>query len=454
MSNLSASFGRTLRRWAVDHGRENALRMADEAIATNKINRNSLSLRGMAQGILGDEWEDKLRAYAANPIASMLARGTENADAVDASTFAAITGNQLITTIREKYKNPEFIGDQLCTTIPVTNGNLDTQKEPWLSDVDSTSMSTLADIDDEDEDQVQAGMPYNRTKFSPNYVLLARPKKSGRICDVTFEMIYADRTRQAYDSATSVAKRLGRRKEYRILKAFLGISVSYTFSFGGAAEAASPTYVTTNTSTTNAAGNRWVNSLNSQPLRTWADLNAAEQLFAQMRDPVTDEPIDIDADMIFVMPANLHNAKHVVHATGLRVGPGGSTATSNAPLDTVAYTANDLKSYNILTSKYAYKLATTSGVVWPAQDYTDDATTLTATAAQVKDLWFMGNPKAAIYYREVFPLRVVQAPPMNPEEFNRDVVLSVKASEYGVAGVRDPRYLVRAWGHAFETQTD
>lgn len=432
------SLGKAIRRSIIDHGVEATNESLTEAFANGSLNQGELSLRGLAQDTLGDNWAIQLEAYAKNPYVPVTRGREAAADAVDPSAFASIVGNQLINTVKEKYKSPEFIGDSICKTIPVTNGNLDTEKVPWLSD--TLTASDLLDETDADEDIVEAGMPYNRTGFKPNYWVLQRPRKRGKICDVTFEMIYSDRTRQAIDSAGSVGRRLGRSKEYRILKAFLGITNTYTYSFGGAAELNTQTFMK------DASSAPWINHVGSTALTDWTTFNTAEQLFNQMRDPVTGEPIDIQANSVFVMPARYHKLLHILNSTGTREG---ASQTS----DPLTYAPNTLKAYTPFTSKYAYKLASVgTSLLWASVDYANAPSTLastgvTLTASQANDITLIGNFKEGLYYREVYPLRVMQAPPMNPDEFNRDVVLSVKAQEYGVAGISDPRQMVRLVGH-------
>lgn len=452
------SLGRKIKSLIEDSGAETAIRGVESLVADGKIKPEQISLRDLAENIIGPDWAAQMQAAMSNPYSSPylnphLYRGSESGDAVSGSTFSQITGNLLIDKVREGYNSPSFIGDDLVTNIPVTHGNLDTIKEPWLGEVGIPS-GLMTSLDDTNEDMVDEGKEYQASDFQGNYVLLARPKKHGRRCDVTFEMIYADRTRQAYERANSVGKRVRRIKEYRILKVVAGITNNYKFSYGGQSEQNFCTYVTTDGATASlAAGSRWVNALDSTPLVNWNDLNAVEQLFNQMRDPNTGEPIEVEADTILVMPGNLHNARHILFSTGIRTGPGGSTSTSNAS-STVNYSSSDLKQYKIMSSKHLYKLMTTSGLAIPSQDYIEDSNTLTVTAAQAADFWWMGNFKKAFYYREVYPLRTVQAPPLNPLDFDKDIVLSVKAQEYGVPGVLDPRYVVRCAGHDFETQSD
>ena len=459
------SLGRKIKQWRQEHGYESAVRSVAGAIKNKTVDPSRISVLDLAVNLVGDDWADKMERANANPFTSPFLnpdayRGMEsNADAVDAATFSAITGNLLIDRVRAGYDAPGFIGDSLVETIPVTHGNLDTIREPWLGEI-GNAPSLLSSLTDDDEDVLEEGEPVSASGFLPNYVVLGRPKLRERACHLTMQMIYADRTRQAYQRAESVGKRIRRNKEYRILKVVAGVHNNYTFSVGGAAEVTACTYIETNASTNPAylSGNGWVNHLDSNPLNNWSDLNEVEQLFAQMRDPNTNEPIDVDADTILVMPSQVHNAKHVLFSTNIRSGPGGSTSTDNT-LNSAFDATNTIKPYNLITSKYLYRLMTQNvTTAWlPSQDYfnsSNGGTLLSVTAAIANGLWWVGNFKKAFYYREAMPFRAVQAPPMNPREFDRNIVLSVKAGEWGVAGVQDPRYVVRCSHTTLESQTD
>ena len=428
------SLGRKIKQWAVDHGRESAVQMVNEAVKTKTITRDQISLRDLAHATMGDDWETHLRRFAASS-GEFIHSAESAADAVDPSTFVAITGNQLIDTVRENFNSPAFIGDKISTTIPVTNGNLEKQKEPWLSDVRIAEDAYTA-LDGQNQSVTQPGMPINAAGFLPNYVQLLEPIKYTGRCDVTFEMIYADRTRQAHMRAASVGKARGVEKELRILQCLAGLTNNFYFSYGGSAETNSTTYhVSAGTVGT------WVNALDNRPLVDWTDVNAMEQIFANMQDPVTGQPIDVEANQLIVMPGNLHNAKHIIRATSIRMGAGGSTSTTGV----VTYSDDDLKDYEIMTSKYLYRLVLNNLSNFKKQDGSTAVSTL--TAAQATQMWFMGNFKQGLYYRQVYPLRVDTAPAMNPDDFGRDIPLSVRAMEFGRAGIRDPFQLGRAWGH-------
>lgn len=424
------SFARRIKELATEHGFENAVRSAIDLVKAGKVDERDLGLRSLAQGFLGDEWEHKLQLHQE--------RALEAADAISASAFAAISGNQLIERVREGYRMAPSIGDQIATTIPVTNGNLTTQKEPWLSNV---RLKTSAEL------LTQEGIEFPDTEFSKSYVLYAAPEKRGHKVRVTFEMIYADRTRQANESAMSVGEMLKLDKEKRILRAFLGTSggARFTYSFDGGTEASSNTYI--EDSTTGTLG-KWENQLDSTPLVSWVDINAVEQKFAKMRDPVTNEPIDIDAKQIFVMPSRVHLARSILNAELFRLGSYAVTAGSGNN-NVMTQASNPLMNYELLTSKHAQKIAALN------ETFTDqaNANAATITVAQAEDLWLMGDFKRAFYYREVHPLDVRMLPPGNPDEINKDIFLAVRAKEYGVAGVWDPRFTCRIFGHAQNAST-
>ena len=56
--------------------------------------------------------------------------------------------------------------------------------------------------------------------------------------------------------------------------------------------------------------------------------------------------------------------------------------------------------------------------------------------------WFIGAPKKAFAYIENQPL-TVEAAPIGDRSFSRDIVAGWKASERGVVGVKEPRYVIK-----------
>lgn len=386
------SFERKLKKLTESHGRNTTAKVLTESIREGKVNPSRISLRRLAESFMGDNWAEHLQR------AVRTGRVTESAEAVDTSGFQAITGQLLVNEIKEKYELAKLLGDELTTTIPVTNGNLGEQTVPYLSDV--TDMGAI----------VQQGMPYPQTQFKGQYIKYPAVEKVGRICSVTMEAIYSDLTGQILGSCQSVAKLLGLTREEAILRVALGLVNTHNWN--------GTTYNTYGTT-----GN-WVNKVNSFDLQTWSNMNDLEQIFVDIKDPVLGKPIQIEPKDLLVSPAKKYTAKNILFATEVRSTVPGMASTGN-PITEVSPNPLD-RPYNILTSANVTNILRTAG----------------KTAEQAKDIGVFGDFKKAFCWREAQPLKVVEAPANNPLDFNNDIVMAVKASYMGVAGVTDPRYVV------------
>ena len=382
-----------LREAAKNYGVQKASQVFFEEVKEGKVNPARLSIRRLAEAFCGEQWADTLTRF------NRIGRVTESTEAVDPSGFAAITGQLLVNEIREKYQLASFVADRLAKTVAVTNGNLGPQRVPYLSDV--------AD----DGEIVQPGMPYGQTKFAGQYIDHPSIVKKGKICAVTMETIYQDLTGQVIDSARSVGTRLALAREEDILKVVLGITNPH--SWNGSA------YNTYQTSTP------WINTVGSFSLTDWTGINTLEQLFTKMKDPITGKPIQIEPKQIFVMPAQKYSVRRILNATEVESG---NYATSGNPSRTVSSNPLD-KNYEILTSAHAFNLLT-------------DTTVGNVTESNANLRVYLGDFQRAFIWREAQPLKVVEAPPLNPMEFNNDIALAVKASWMGVAGVAEPRAVV------------
>ena len=399
------SLGKKLKEFGQQNGLSKTKAFFSESISKGDIAVNRISLRGLAEGIMGDDWAEQLNRFNGPDRTFM-----EATEAVDASNFAAITGQILITTVHEKYKLASFIGDQLVSSIPAGQ-NLSTELIPWLSDISPSP------------EVVQPGMPYPQTQFSGNYIRLPAIEKVGRICAITAEMIYSDKTSQALASAESVGTYCGLVREERILNTVLGLTGNYIYGTAAGTETPLNTY-----SATAQAGMTYgfVNRISSYALSNFASINTLEQLFYQMKDPNTGKPIDIFGPgmQMLVMPFQKYTAARILNpATTTKNGAYATTGDveqmeSPNPLD---------NNYGVLTSAHARNLLVTSGI-----------------AASTADKYvYLGNFKKAFVWREAKPMEVVQAPANNWAEFNQDIAVAIKASWWGAAGVMDPRYVVQ-----------
>ena len=145
-----------------------------------------MHLKELAESTCGPEWHRVIKARFQGGLGFR-----ESAEAVDARLgFADITGQLLVQQIREQYQAAPFALRDLIEQEQITNGNLYLRSaEPWLGKL-TTGPS-----------RVNAGMPYPAGSFGENYVDYQSPEKWGQICRITFEMIFSDLTKQAFDSA-------------------------------------------------------------------------------------------------------------------------------------------------------------------------------------------------------------------------------------------------------------
>jgi len=228
---------------------------------------------------------------------------------------------------------------------------------------------------------------------------------------VTREAIFFDRTNLVLSRAAEVGEVLGLNKEKRLLDLAIGATNNYKWK--------GTDYDTYYAS---GDGGPWVNVLEDNELVDWTNVDAAEQLFADILDPNTGEPVLVQATTVLVMPAYRHAAHRVFNAAELHYAADGSATTT--------VSANPLGNYRVVESRLAYRRIIASG------ESADDA----------KPWWFIGDFGKAFAYMENWPITVTQSPPGSEAEFSQDIVVRFKASERGAAAVLNPRYVVKSTG--------
>ncbi len=255
-------------------------------------------------------------------------------------------------------------------------------------------------------------MPYPSLGFGEDYIDTPQTTKRGFIVPVTKEAVFFDRTHLILQRAAEVGEVLGLNKEKRLLDLLIGATNNYTWK-----GTAYNTYSATGSGV--APNGTWINQLTDE-LVDWTDVDAAEQLFANILDPNTGEPVLIQAATMLVMPAYRHAAHRIFNATEI-------IYTSGA-VETRA--ANPLGNYTVVESRLAYRRLIAAGVA----------------ADSAKKYWFFGDFQKAFAYMENWPITVAQSPANSEADFNQDIVVRYKASERGAAAVLNPRCVVKSTG--------
>lgn len=390
------SFGKHLKRVMESNGPAQTLRAFGDALAEKKIDPYGLNLPRFVRDFLGHDMEDNFRKLRAVNLGQ--AHTLEATEAQDASAFSNITGQLLVTIIKEKYESPEFVASKLVKTYPNPGGNLKEHKVPYLSDV-LEKPEVLSQLE-----------PYPQTRFAESWVTMPAPEKRGQICALSMEMLYSDLTGQAQDSAASIGRALAYQKEERVLRVVLGLDNPYVFN-----GTAYNTYVST------AGTPGYVNKKLSNTVVNYTQINDVEQLFWAMVDPITGRRIYARPTAILCAPQKRYEVKRVLGATETRSGDittgDGNQVIAPNPLDVT---------YPVISSAIAQALLAATAL----------------NASQQKEYMVFADFQKAFGYREVYPLRTDTAPALNQMEFTQDVVLAVKCSEFGVPFVYDPHYAV------------
>jgi len=379
------------RRYELD-GPQPTVKHLAEALAQGHLKPDDFSLRDLAEGLVPDgrEWVRMLDPRSANGAALLEAEG------VDVTAFLNVTGQVIYAKILESYTQEAFVASRLASTIPT---RLDGEKIPGAGRIRDGAL------------EVRPGMPYPHLGFGEDYVETPSTTKHGLIVPVTKEAIFFDRTNLVLARAAEVGEILGLNKEKRLVDLVIGATNNYKHN-----GTAYNTYYATGDS------GPWVNALAGNELVDWTDVDAAEELFADMLDPSTGEPVLVRPNAVLVMPAYRHAASRVFQAEQI------TYTASGAP--TTTWAANPLRSYQLFDSRLAYRRIIASG----------------QTADAAKKWWFLGDFRRAFAYMENWPITVTQSPPNSEADFNQDILVRFKASERGAAAVLNPRYVVKCTG--------
>lgn len=374
------------RRYDLD-GAQKTTEHLSEALGQRQLKPEDFSLRDLAEALVpdGHHWVRRM-----DPRSSGGTTVLEATDGVDVTAFLNITGQIIYSKIMEAYHQEAFVVSKLVDTIPT---RLDGEKIPGIA--------RLAD----GVNEVHPGMPYPSLGFGEDYIETPSTTKRGFIVPVTKEAIFFDRTNLVLSRAAEVGEVLGLNKEKRLIDLLIGATNNYKWR--------GTSYNTYQTATP------WINVKSGNELVDWTDVDAAEQLFADILDPNTGEPVLIRATHVLVMPAYRHAAHRIFNAAEIEYTGSGAATLTRA--------ANPLGSYTVRESRLAYRRVVAGGV----------------TAANAKKWWFIGDFKRAFAYMENWPITVTQSPQNSEAEFNNDIVVRFKASERGAAAVMNPRYVVK-----------
>lgn len=379
-----------------------------EALNKKKFNIKDVSIKALAIEAMGDQWFESL-----TPDRTERVRFLESA--VDSTAFLNLANVVLSGKVIQEFDEADFnVADQYA----------ETRSEPYIQsgrDIEVTRTDAKSNV-------VLEGRSFPRWGLGENWKTYPDTVKRGGIVELTKEAISEDRTGTLLKQAGTVANEVAMEKNERILKVVLGIDDNLYFPQGAAA------------ATYTASAPR-KNLLTGNELVDWTKVDAALLLWAQMAHPVTGRPVSPPPGErdILVMPSKIATAQYILGATGLSVGDadsGSATGITHGVNPIAGLLSRNGLSQTVKASELAYYLLTLAAASGGGG----------VSASDAAKYWFLGSFKRAFVYRENYPLTISTQGAGTPDEFDRDVLFSIKAAERGVMAVQEPRFVIKCTG--------
>lgn len=364
-----------------------------DALETGALTPQMFSLRGLFTELVPDGNELVESFNPRNSVNGYDVAALEAAGAVDMAAFSHINNQLYITRVLEKWNNPDLLWPKLTTTIPTTfNG----ERLPGIS------------VAADEIETVNEGEEYGQTGVNESWIDTPAIPKKGTTIKVTKEAIFHDRTGVLLMRCDSIGDAMALNFEKRVLDVVFGIVNNYRRN-----------NTSTNTYLTSGA---YVNVIASNPLKDFRAIDAFVQMFEDMTDPDTGEPIVVPMNTLIVPTALMTTALRLQSATQVRVGSGDAFAadpTDNAEIFTDSRQPVRTP-FEVLSSPYVKARSGSSST------------------------YFGGDPKRAFAVMENWPMQVIPAPPNSEAEWSRDIVAQYKATHKAQPAVLEPRRMGKA----------
>lgn len=352
------------------------------------------SIRALAEAVVpsGREWVDAMNPF--NRVNGFMA--SEAGQAVDSTAFSNITGQIVYNLMMERYQAPEYVFTRLVRNRPTRFK--DGEKVPGTTGIVNENM-----------DPIHEQMPYPHATIGEDWLLTPSLEKRGTIVAVSEETIFSDNIGRIQDDARNVGDLITYNKEVRLVDHAVG--VINTYNRQGSV-----------ISTYQSGPTPWKND-HANLLTDYKAIDASRMLWADMTDPNTGKEILISGTVVVTSPHKTMEARRIINATEIRTGD----ITSGAGTQTIS--ANPVAG---LVTHYESQIM-----------HNRIISKLSQSAGNAKEWWLHMDPSKFLVYMEGWPLRVLQAPPQNSAQFDRDIVVQFKASEFGVPAILDPLYTIR-----------
>lgn len=391
MRRFSQNLARDLAKQVHEKGAEAVCAMLEQCIEDGDLKADDFSIRELAEETVenGREWVEFMDPRKRGRFHLM------EADAVKTTNFANITGQIMFSTIMNSFKDEQFVFSAVVPNIPT---QLSGEKIPGLAGIGDTM------------EAVGEAQEYPVLTLGQDWIQTPETVKRGGILPITREAIFFDKTGDLMRQAQRIGYFMGLNKEKRVIDCVVDEnSTAHRYVRSGIAVGA--------TYGDNSGDHDWDNLSASTALVDWTDIEALEVLLSAITDPLTNEPVVVQAQHLVCTPQLLHTAQYIMTATEVSVQAGGYPTSGNiwrtkAP--------SPIQNYQILSSRLlAARMATDTS-------------------------WFLGDLTVAFGYMENWGIETTTTDRNSEDGFKRDIVAAYKVSERGATATLEPRAVAKA----------
>lgn len=315
----------------------------------------------------------------------------QESDAVRSSAFSNIAGHLLSNVVIEAYNQHSAVADAL---VDVYRTSYRDERIPGFGDHETV-------------EEVNEGDAYPQAGFDSKYVGPGTSIKYGRIIYLTERAIMEDQTSLLLRRAQLIGERGALKREKVVLEAVTGETACY---------------YPNGTETALYSGTPY--KLTSNGLSDWTNVETALKNGVWAMTDAQGELIYVVPKILLVPTDLLYTARRIINATQVvsKTPTSGTAGTTAQARETISQSpiAEDLQ---IVSSPQVSNVQSSNG----------------------DTNWWIGDPRAQFYWREIIPIQVERANPaaMANMSFERDIVDGFRVRLEGNVFAMDQKYFVK-----------
>ena len=366
---------------------------------------SEVSIRSLAEAIHGHEFvEDFYHPNSGYDFREPLQEAAIDPTAMlNISTFNLAVAGLVDAQILERYNQPQYIGRNLVKIVP-TRKNGD--KLIGVARQGSQTAAAKGRLPGESHAEVGYGEAYQTTPETVEQALKAM---------LTKEVVFYDLTGQVTEEAAAVGDELAYGQEKAIADEVQGTTNTYNRN--------GTSYNTYQTASP------WINDQSNEFL-DYQDLDDARQLLIGMTDPESGKEIQINANILLVMPAKAVLVRTMLAGMQTLMGSQPSSGFPNVFTHGPTPVSQMGGSYSVVEAS----------AIWYNRATAADG--LNLSAANAKKYWWLLDP-SAFAWMENWPLTPWQASADELTMKDRGLIAVYGANYRGVAYTREPRKVIR-----------